>query len=75
MLWGVILTHKSVTTSPYADRIPAIAKVGGWHGGTAPTEYELLQVGTIPLWFPAWLAARDSSSAVCVTSVTAMFVS
>jgi len=51
-------------TSPYADRIPAIAKVWGWHGGAAPTEYELLQVGAIPLWLPC--LARSKRFIICV---------
>ena len=30
------------------EGIPAIIKVGGWHGGTAPTVSKIVQVGGIP---------------------------
>jgi hypothetical protein len=32
--------RSKLSNSSYADRIPAIAEVWGWHGGAAPTENE-----------------------------------
>jgi hypothetical protein len=39
---------------------PAILKVGGWHGGAAPTEHEFLSTGAQPLQNMNFLARGRS---------------
>jgi len=51
------------------EGIPAILKVGDWHGGAASTEYEFSGRDNAPRDCPVTLAVGDSSSAFHVTSV------
>ena len=40
------------------EGIPAIIKVGGWHGGTAPTVSKIVEVGAMPPCLPCHASSR-----------------